>query len=58
MLIALQNRVLAASLDVEIDVDCNASAAWPARFGKLGSIAAKIPRRSKVPLGSAALGFG
>jgi hypothetical protein len=57
MLIAFQNRVLAASFEVEIDVDRNAGAARPARFGRLGSIAAKIPRRPKISIGSRALGL-
>jgi hypothetical protein len=57
MLIAFQNRVLATSLDVEIDVDRNAGAARPARLRKLGSVAAKIPRRPEISLGSPTLGL-
>ena len=52
MLIAFENRMLAAGFDVQFDVDGDASAAWPARLGKLGAIATKIPRRAKLPSGA------
>jgi len=43
MRIAFENGMLASGLDIEIDVDGDAGAAGPARVGRVGAVAAKIP---------------
>jgi len=56
MRIAFENGMLASGFDIEIDVDGDARAAGPARVGRFGAVAAKIPRRPKVAFGPPRLG--
>src|SRR5579872_4617278 len=44
--VALQNRMLAAGLDIEVEIDRDPRAARPARMRRVGAIAKKVSRRA------------
>jgi hypothetical protein len=43
--VAFENRVLTAALEIQVDVDRDAGAAWPLRIGELVAVADEVARR-------------
>ena len=50
MRVAFKDRMLAAGLDVEVEIDRDPSAARPARMRRIGAVAEKVPRRARLDL--------
>src|SRR5579883_59536 len=48
MRVALQDRMLAAGLDIEIEIDGDPRVARPARVRRVGAVAEKVARRARV----------